>query len=613
MAMPPLFPEAAAERLPLGVKLKKARTDRGLTQEELAQHLGVSKITVLRWENGSARPSQLAAGRLQEVIGLSYDLHDTNINSIPRLNQGSEDQVSRKISARGLLEESEMSIEIDGNRETLKPTYFVVNGPKDQTKFHEKLINMQINPLDRTKDWSVYARRLSLIAWTSLSDGETAQFKLENPKTTSVSWNSNYGTHGWHRYVGRFPPHLIRALLNYLGADSHSKVLDPFSGSGTTLVECRLLGIPAIGIEVCPLSSLISKTKSKFPVSSDEIRIMITRFEIFYSTEWSKFINENNGEVPDYSTIFNRSGNTLKPFSNHEKWMTREALLGCSIALQFAGQLEGYTRDLLLIALSAKMRSIGNIDVDVVRAEYSQQPRHNVNVGQLIKSQLQKMSKSIDLSVKSHSSLISSSGSIEVRLESILTTDIADESITHVITSPPYGVEAISYLRTHLLSYRILETYLGEDPYKFGAQVIGSEYLPKDEPKINSLKLEQASNIYNEYFSSLMENLEEKKLRMRALMMMKFFEEMHEVILKLARWVVDDGKVAFIVGNKAVGKSIVPTDKIIIELFENDGFEHIETIAHKLKTNNSNSQVPWQENIIQNEFILLFQRNKRKI
>ena len=73
-------------------------------------------------------------------------------------------------------------------------------------------------------------------------------------------------------------------------------------------------------------------------------------------------------------------------------------------------------------------------------------------------------------------------------------------------------------------------------------------------------------------------------------------------------WLKSDGKVAFIIGNKKIGDSIIPTDTIIREVFESFGFELEESIAHKLKTNNSNSQVPWQDRIIENEYIMLFRR-----
>ncbi len=41
-------------------KIRNVRTQLGLSQEELAQALGVSFTTVNRWENGKSKPSKLA-------------------------------------------------------------------------------------------------------------------------------------------------------------------------------------------------------------------------------------------------------------------------------------------------------------------------------------------------------------------------------------------------------------------------------------------------------------------------------------------------------------------------------------------------------------------------
>ena len=56
--------------------------------------------------------------------------------------------------------------------------------------------------------------------------------------------------HDWYRFVLSYPPHLVQEYLQRFGIeDSHRRVLDPFCGTGTTVVECKKLGIPSVGIE----------------------------------------------------------------------------------------------------------------------------------------------------------------------------------------------------------------------------------------------------------------------------------------------------------------------------------------------------------------------------
>lgn len=67
--------------------------------------------------------------------------------------------------------------------------------------------------------------------------------------------------HAWYRFVLSFPPHLVRHYLARFGIDKHHRVLDPFCGTGTTLVECKKLGIASVGIEAHPLTHFAAHTK----------------------------------------------------------------------------------------------------------------------------------------------------------------------------------------------------------------------------------------------------------------------------------------------------------------------------------------------------------------
>ena len=66
--------------------------------------------------------------------------------------------------------------------------------------------------------------------------------------------------HDWYRFVLSFPPHLVRDYAQRFGLDSNSYVLDPFCGTGTTLVEAKKLGVPSCGLEAVPVSRLAAST-----------------------------------------------------------------------------------------------------------------------------------------------------------------------------------------------------------------------------------------------------------------------------------------------------------------------------------------------------------------
>src|SRR5262245_35748844 len=70
----------------------------------------------------------------------------------------------------------------------------------------------------------------------------------------------------WYRFVLSYPPHLVRHYLDRFGLTESSRVLDPFCGTGTTLVECKKQGIPSVGIEAHPMTCFASTVKTTWTV-----------------------------------------------------------------------------------------------------------------------------------------------------------------------------------------------------------------------------------------------------------------------------------------------------------------------------------------------------------
>jgi len=67
-------------------------------------------------------------------------------------------------------------------------------------------------------------------------------------------------THGFHTYPARMDPAAVRALI--AGLDARGPVLDPFCGSGTTLVEARAAGLASTGSDLNPLAVAIARAKT---------------------------------------------------------------------------------------------------------------------------------------------------------------------------------------------------------------------------------------------------------------------------------------------------------------------------------------------------------------
>jgi DNA modification methylase len=91
--------------------------------------------------------------------------------------------------------------------------------------------------------------------------------------------DSGYASHNFHSFPAKFPPQLPRAFIMGLTRKGQT-VLDPMTGSGTTILEALLADRQGIGFDIDPLALLVSKVKTAvLDVSqvADLTKVIVTR------------------------------------------------------------------------------------------------------------------------------------------------------------------------------------------------------------------------------------------------------------------------------------------------------------------------------------------------
>lgn len=91
------------------------------------------------------------------------------------------------------------------------------------------------------------------------------------PNSTIQSLNDE-SIHDWYRFVLAYPDHLVSDMLDHLGVRQGQIVLDPFVGTGTTLVECKRRGFNSIGIDSNPVTAFASRVKTTWDIDLNDFR-----------------------------------------------------------------------------------------------------------------------------------------------------------------------------------------------------------------------------------------------------------------------------------------------------------------------------------------------------
>jgi len=80
----------------------------------------------------------------------------------------------------------------------------------------------------------------------------------------NFSQTRNEPIHRWFYYQEGYSPQLVINILNYLQMNNKNIfVLDPFAGSGTTLLVAKQMGMKSLGFEINPFSAFMIKAKTR--------------------------------------------------------------------------------------------------------------------------------------------------------------------------------------------------------------------------------------------------------------------------------------------------------------------------------------------------------------
>jgi DNA modification methylase len=408
-------------------------------------------------------------------------------------------------------------------------------------------------------------------------------------KYTDFSWdfrqsNTKTLTHCYHNYPAMMIPQVAERILTEYGAQA-ALLFDPYCGTGTSLVEANLKGINAVGTDLNPLARLIAQTKTA------KINLQILDL---YLKDFSDYLFSLMFKLDKVSVV-------IPQVKNLDFWFDKSVQEKLAVIKEFILQIsDNDVANFFKVAFSETVRESSwtrNSEFKLFRMTAEQMQKFNPDVFGLMQNKL----------ARNHTGLkafLAERPKAESRVFGFNTAEkienIADESVDIVVTSPPYGDSrtTVAYGQFSRLANEWLDV---ESANQVDNNLMGG----RKQARVCSFN----SRALNESLDKI-SAVDEK----RAKEVSSFYSDYKNSIKNIAPVIISGGYACYVVGNRNVKGITLPTDEITKNFFENQGFEHIETVIRnipnkRMPSKNSPSNVVGKTGeTMSNEFIVIMQK-----
>jgi len=440
---------------------------------------------------------------------------------------------------------------IDDNEATLKKLY------RENGKFRLQPANPTLFPIyrDEVEVRGVVVKIIRNLE-SQLDQGQSRDEKYV--RKIDYSWDyrgekTKSHTHGIHTYPAMFIPQVGRRLLETYSKEGDT-ICDIFCGSGSALVESRLIGRNAYGIDLNPLAIFLAKAKTT-PINPQKL----TKEYIALLSRVEK-IKDNEIKRPD--------------FKNIDFWFKDKVIVKLAKLKKAIREIKDETiQNFLMVAFSETVRYSSNTktgEFKLVRVKGEKLEKHDPDVLGIFRKNAEKNIAGMTAFYKDAKK---DTWTKIIYGDSSKDNGIKANSIDCIITSPPYGDSrtTVAYGQFSRLSAQWIDVF--DDP---------NDASGVDNDLLGGRASKNLTHILSSDY--LKESLEKiaKQDEARARDVLSFNIGLNECLKQAHRVLKPKKYFCLVVGNRLVKQVRIPTDFIIAELAEKIGFTCEDIIVRNI-------------------------------
>lgn len=392
-----------------------------------------------------------------------------------------------------------------------------------------------------------------------------------------------YGPHGVHEYRGKFFPQLVRSLITISEAPLGATVFDPMCGSGTAPAEALAFNRSAIGIDLNPLSVLISRVKCSL------VSIEAADFE----ERVTKALREPKGARARAASLWSPDDLVYM-----QRWFSPEAIADIAhILSKIRGVKDAEIQDFLLVCLSNVLRSVSWQKAADLRVRKEIRPYERGEAKSRFEAAVQEQVERIH----PYLSLLSPRNDpavVDVIRDgnSINADDVFPEyagKVDVLITSPPYAT-ALPYLDTDRLSLIVLgllprQEHRSRETLMIGTREVTEGHRQREWARFLARQSELPQEV-SDLILGISDHYHSDQVGFRRrnlpALLGKYYLDMLDA-MKSARRMMRKGASGFyVVGNNSTtvdGDRVeIPTDEFLFKIGSNAGWQPVEAIDMEL-------------------------------